>query len=1184
MDKHKSLVKILDNLFKPINNKDYGLYWNVSKNKTKPLANAEALLKYIKKESKEGTFINRYANLTEDLVLENSIYLDFDLKNKDYLKAEQGLTENVLRTLSETEIAIPETDNYHEKNPEVHKKQIKQKYEKDYSIENDFTKGFNNFIDSLTEAESGTLKKLVSEAEKEELKGKTEQEIQKYYIDKFERNYLIAPFKEATTVAKYFNSIGVKTILNWSGSKGLHLRIPITRLDFEGSELEEHSEAVKLFLKKLAELIETKILKKSYNGSSLDYAVFCKGMQRLPTSKHNKTKLYANFIEPTFKYVEAIDYLEAKVPEYIPEEVDLEANTETLVESDIYKATIEQAVEDTKIQTYSSEIGNIAYNFSSTTHEELKKMILEIYPESLNFFPYKVIHLLKRSGFSKGEVEDIFHDVEPDPKEYNKNIKGNIRYTFENPNAKICGLKNLIEWIKENYPNHEKDHVIKYFSKNFKYYEVPVETLLEDTLLINEKEHNLTVVSNSKKKYFLLKNLDYVEGNTIEIDKEKAVVYFKQDDKPIAKLQIQPTAEGLVPSSVKKLNDFKKRIHKKTGVEEAVIVEAIEELNLYIDYYEELQKEEKQLQELEERIVKEVELETTSDTITFHGSEETYIQKDTGIYEVKTDRNNNEYHNPVANMVIKNVEIILDSLGILEPVYNVTYYNRTFKKEVTVKYLKQKRLTEEFIEAKVFYNATKENINYILNSFIIEGSETGRIETKTEAYLEGYFIVNDKVVSNTKLDKLKKPTPEEVAEAIQLLNEIMSTRSAEGKANDSTVYRFMLWNPFSYCFKQLGYGESIYSLILAGKSQGNKTGATKTGRLFYLHTEEETAGSTVSVVGSKLEENSYCSVFDECEHLFSLKEALTVMKRAVYEKTARATKDRNDNKKIEEFQAIGLPVFILNDPQQYKDYITNRYKIINYTLNSVISTKEKGEFNKKYVPKSPDTILKKLAYIGKVFSSKLIKIIEEPTERNRLFNLEELTIEILKEIGSEAGVDFLPEMYTLTTSSDVYNYDVNKDIRSILNTEFKNKNRLTGIRYYQGSNFTNSAINHDFDFIYYNKHRTKKTAKKEFIIEAKGLVDYVNKNVEETVELEEILVALDLKETLEAKAKLDSLTYPEFIKHQHQITLKDNGTKTKNITGFYLTVEEVANKLFSFNIDFSSDTGSDHEEHIQNVE
>lgn len=144
---------------------------------------------------------------------------------------------------------------------------------------------------------------------------------------------------------------------------------------------------------------------------------------------------------------------------------------------------------------------------------------------------------------------------------------------------------------------------------------------------------------------------------------------------------------------------------------------------------------------------------------------EYYTQNQTGITLVKESKNGDSYVD-IANVIIKDITIVLDSLGILE-LYNVTYHNKTFNKDVTVKYLKQKQLTEEFIEAKVFYNATKENINYILNSFIIEGSEDGRIETKTEAYLEGYFIVNDKVVSNTKLENLKKPTTEEVAEAIQ---------------------------------------------------------------------------------------------------------------------------------------------------------------------------------------------------------------------------------------------------------------------------------------------------------------------------------------------------------------------------------------------------------------------------------
>ena len=186
-------------------------------------------------------------------------------------------------------------------------------------------------------------------------------------------------------------------------------------------------------------------------------------------------------------------------------------------------------------------------------------------------------------------------------------------------------------------------------------------------------------------------------------------------------------------------------------------------------------------------------------------------------------------------------------------------------------------------------------------------------------------------------------------------------------------------------------------------------------------------------------------------------------------KTARATKDRSDNKKIDEFQTIGLPMFLLNEPQEFKDYIINRYKITNYTSNSVISNKEKEKFNEKYLPEAPDTILNTLSVIGKVFSTKLIEIIEDPDERKRLFNIEELTIELLKEISSEAGEEFLPEMYEIEKSSNIYNYDVNKEIRNILNTEFKNKNRLTGKRYYNSSNFTNSAINNNFDFIYYTE-------------------------------------------------------------------------------------------------------------------
>ena len=128
--KTNRLELILGNLFNPINNKDYGLYWNVSYSKKKPLANASEPLSYTRKEEPEGSFINRYANLNEDLVLENNIYLDFDLTNNSYLKAERRLTETTLEELASKRLTITEKTKPSDKANNEFLKQIQQKYKK----------------------------------------------------------------------------------------------------------------------------------------------------------------------------------------------------------------------------------------------------------------------------------------------------------------------------------------------------------------------------------------------------------------------------------------------------------------------------------------------------------------------------------------------------------------------------------------------------------------------------------------------------------------------------------------------------------------------------------------------------------------------------------------------------------------------------------------------------------------------------------------------------------------------------------------------------------------------------------------------------------------------------------------------------------------------------------------------
>ena len=581
-------------------------------------------------------------------------------------------------------------------------------------------------------------------------------------------------------------------------------------------------------------------------------------------------------------------------------------------------------------------------------------------------------------------------------------------------------------------------------------------------------------------------------------------------------------------------------------------------MDSYLTYIEEEEQEQEEQKQQEEEISEEISETNENDVIIFGNEGNTfYMQTEEGIF-FRSETEKGIRTTKVANVVINDLTIIIDSLGILEPVYNVTFYDLTFDEEIIIKHSTAKQLVEDFSKARVFKNPKPENISYVLNNFIIDGTSEGFVEVKKEAYLEGYFILDGKVVENTNIKDMKEPTKEELAEAIELLNTIMKDRTKEGKANDSSVYRFMLWSPFSYCFKQLGYGKANYSLILTGKSRANKTGASKIGNLFYNHVEEETTGATTSVLGSKLSENSYCTIFDESADLFFKQDALNVIKRAVYEKTGRAVKDRNDNTKIDNFPAINLPIFLLNEPIIFKDYIINRYKIVHYSLDSVISDDDKKEFLEKYNPEPEDSVLRKLAVIGKVFSEKLKAIIENPSERNRLFNIEELTIELLKEIQEKAEVEFLPELLEITESSTKYNYDVATEIKSLLNTEFKKRINKHD-NYYIASDFVQSAKNSNFNFLKYDSKKQK------FLIMYSKFNKFINEHIEEYVELEEILEKLDLKEKLEQEAKGTKFSnYSDYIR-------KANRIGSKNYKGFYLDVEDLAYKVFGIQLTEETD-------------
>ena len=143
-------------------------------------------------------------------------------------------------------------------------------------------------------------------------------------------------------------------------------------------------------------------------------------------------------------------------------------------------------------------------------------------------------------------------------------------------------------------------------------------------------------------------------------------------------------------------------------------------------------------------------------------------------------------------------------------------------------------------------------------------------------------------------------------------------------------------------------------------------------------------------------------------------------------------------------------------------------------------------------------------------------------------------------------------MYETTIASDRYNYDVQAEIKNLLNREFKNKVRRNK---YNSSDFVESARNNDFDFLIYDNK------KMIFFIVARKLTDYINMKLKENLEIETILEVLGLKEELIAEASEDNKEFKDYIKKSNKI----NG-ETKR--GFKISIDNVIKKLFNFNLDF----------------
>lgn len=493
---YKQLELIYESLFYPINEKRR-TYWE------KPADNATELVKYATSNNKNNKFIETYTSIHDDAVgTILTIFLDFDLSKESLLTWELN---NTLADVDDAEI-----------NSAI------ERYEKTRDIAD------------LTDKEQTNLLNYLSDKEEKELSELSDEDKQSYFYNKIKNGYLKEPFDEAMKVAEYFREHGVKVIVNWSGSKGLHIRIPLNELSFT----DKINNDPKLFIVSLGEAIATSILEKSIKESTLDYAVLNrnKGLQRLPCTQHNKSKLYSNFIDINEDYSTAIKHLLNDKSDYLPQIVDKKANTEKFMDLAIVKEAIVTATENNADDNYSDEYANPHYSFSSD-HKELKEMIGKVYINGhRNEIGYRIIHVLRRSGFKQEEVEQIFRELhDSQSSDYANTIEGSIKYAYSKNISRLGGLKHLIKGIEE-LPNCEsKQLTIQYFKENFGYYDKPTETEVEP-FKFEKKEVTVVVYENHTDKWVVFSeifgdidlklNFNTLQGDFIQYN-NKTIITFE---------------------------------------------------------------------------------------------------------------------------------------------------------------------------------------------------------------------------------------------------------------------------------------------------------------------------------------------------------------------------------------------------------------------------------------------------------------------------------------------------------------------------------------------------------------------------------------------------------------------------------------------------------------------------------
>ena len=280
-----------------------------------------------------------------------------------------------------------------------------------------------------------------------------------YYYKKYEHDYLTDPIKECQKVARWFkDKFHVDGLLFFSGGKGCHLHILLNN-PIEVKNVKE----VTTFI--------GDNLKKSLKLKTIDSSVYKDKVRviRMPTSRHQGTKLYANQFQINDTYLDIIDNAVIRT--------DLSSITipdnDTSNLEDWIKIIDDEQSSIKKNKAISHEIKDDAgydINHEIPIYDDgiFKDNFLKVYKKGqMNIIGHRLIHLFYRSHVPEDDVYKFFNSLQVDHNIDEVNRWIDRTYHLDIGHDHIGGLNYFIDGITEYSSDDDRESLIAYFKGYF---------------------------------------------------------------------------------------------------------------------------------------------------------------------------------------------------------------------------------------------------------------------------------------------------------------------------------------------------------------------------------------------------------------------------------------------------------------------------------------------------------------------------------------------------------------------------------------------------------------------------------------------------------------------------------------------------------------------------------------------